>query len=37
MKNRKPIHDNWETPKELLDKLEEEFGEMFDPCPINAD
>ena len=35
MKERKKIHDDWETPQELLDKLEEEFGMMFDPCPIN--
>lgn len=36
MKNRKPTHDNWATPKELLDKLELEFGPMFDPCPLNS-
>jgi len=36
MKIRKPIHDNWKTPSYLLDKLTEEFGFMFDPCPLNA-
>jgi hypothetical protein len=36
MKNRDPIHDDWETPKEFLQELEREFGEMFDPCPINS-
>lgn len=35
MKNRKPIHDDWETPKELYDQLNEEFNFNFDPCPIN--
>jgi hypothetical protein len=37
MKNRKQIHDNWETPKDFLDKIRDEFGDFFDPCPINAD
>jgi site-specific DNA-methyltransferase (adenine-specific) len=33
MKNRNLEHsDNWETPKELYDKLNDEF----DPCPINT-
>ena len=27
-------HDNWETPKELYDKLNNEFNFDFDPCPI---
>ncbi len=35
MKNRKKIHDDWETPKSLLNELEKEFGTLFDPCPIN--
>jgi len=35
MKNRKKIHDDWETPKELYDELNEEFNFIFDPCPIN--
>lgn len=35
MKNRLPIHDNWETPESVLIPLREEFGDMFDPCPIN--
>ena len=37
MKKRKPIHDNWATPKYLLDKIRAEFGEFYDPCPLNAD
>lgn len=36
MKERKPIHDNWETPKDLYDKLNEEFSFNFDPCPLNS-
>ena len=36
MKNRNLVHsDNWETPKELYDKLNQEFNFNFDPCPIN--
>ena len=35
MKNRLPIHDDWETPKDLLKKIRKEFGRFFDPCPIN--
>lgn len=35
MKNRNLDHsDNWETPKELYDKLDKEFHFDFDPCPI---
>ena len=38
MKNRNLNHsDNWETPKELYDKLNDEFDFNFDPCPINHD
>lgn len=35
MKNRKKIHDDWETPPPLLDQIRSEFGDFFDPCPIN--
>lgn len=37
MKNRKPTHDDWKTPDWLLAEIREEFGEFFDPCPLNAD
>jgi len=38
MKNRNLNHkDDWETPKELYDKLDEEFNFDFDPCPLHAD
>ena len=37
MKNRKKIHDDWETPDYILDSIREEFGDFFDPCPIHAD
>ena len=37
MKNRIQIHDNWQTPKYILDQIREEFGEFFDPCPVNSD
>ena len=30
-------YDLWQTPSDLLEKLTEEFGEMFDPCPANWD
>lgn len=37
MKNRNLNHsDNWATPKELYDKLNEEFNFDFDPCPLNG-
>ena len=36
MKERKPMHDNWATPKELYDELDKEFRFDFDPCPLNA-
>ena len=36
MKNRKPDKDDYETPKELLNNLEIEFGKMFDPCPLHS-
>jgi len=36
MKNRNLNHkDNWGTPDDILDPLKKEFGEMFDPCPLN--
>ena len=38
MKNRNLDHsDNWATPKEFYDKLNEEFNFDFDPCPLNLD
>lgn len=37
MKNRIPMKDDWETPKEFLYELQREFGVMYDPCPLNAD
>jgi hypothetical protein len=37
MKIRKKIHDDWATPEWLLNEIREEFGEFFDPCPINWD
>jgi site-specific DNA-methyltransferase (adenine-specific) len=37
MKNRNlDSNDNWETPKEFYDKLNEEFNFDFDPCPLYA-
>ena len=36
MKDRNLEHsDNWETPDELYNKLNNEFDFDFDPCPIN--
>jgi len=36
MKNRNLNHkDNWATPKEFYDKLNDEFNFDFDPCPLN--
>ncbi len=36
MKNRNIEHsDNWATPKEFYDKLNQEFNFDFDPCPLN--
>lgn len=38
MKNRNLNHsDNWQTPPELYNKLNEEFNFNFDPCPLNHD
>lgn len=31
------IHQDWRTPKELYEHLNEEFNFDFDPCPFNAD
>lgn len=36
MKNRNPIHDDWKTPKEFYDKLDQEFHFDFDPCPLKS-
>ena len=37
MKIRNLNHsDNWATPKEFYDKLNEEFNFDFDPCPLNT-
>ncbi len=37
MKNRNLKHsDNWGTPKEFYNKLNEEFNFDFDPCPLNT-
>ena len=38
MKNRNLDHkDDWATPKEFYDKLNEEFHFTFDPCPFQHD
>jgi len=38
MKNRNlENNDNWKTPKDLYDKLNNEFNFDFDPCPLNHD
>jgi len=29
-------NDDWKTPSYLLDKIKEEFGEFYDPCPYQA-
>ncbi len=29
--------DNWMTPQHIIDELENEFGELYDPCPKNHD
>lgn len=37
MKNRNISHsDNWATPKDLYDRLNDEFNFDFDPCPLNS-
>ena len=37
MKNRNLDHsDNWATPKEFYDTLNEEFHFDYDPCPLNG-
>lgn len=37
MKNRNIEHsDNWATPQDFLNKLNEEFNFDFDPCPYNT-
>ncbi len=30
-------YDAWMTPPHLLEELVKEFGELFDPCPIDYD
>jgi hypothetical protein len=38
MKNRNLDHsDHWTTPKDLYDKLNDEFNFDYDPCPLHAD
>ena len=38
MKNRNlNNHDNWQTPPELYDELNNEFNFDFDPCPLFAE
>lgn len=37
MKPRRPIHDNWQTPPDYYQELNEEFNFDFDPCPLNHD
>lgn len=38
MKNRNLEHkDDWETPRDFYEKLDEEFHFDFDPCPLNHD
>lgn len=29
--------DNWMTPPHIIEDLENEFGELYDPCPKNHD
>jgi site-specific DNA-methyltransferase (adenine-specific) len=37
MKNRNIEHsNNWATPRDFYDKLNEEFNFDFDPCPLNT-
>ena len=37
MKNRKKIHDNWETPEWILDIIRRDYGEFFDHCPLKSE
>ena len=38
MKNRNLEHKNdWATPQYLINELEKEFWQMFDPCPFQHD
>ena len=35
MKNRNIEHsDNWETPEDFYNKINDEFNFDFDPCPL---
>jgi hypothetical protein len=37
MKNRNIEHsDNWETPEDFYNKINDEFNFDFDPCPLNS-
>jgi site-specific DNA-methyltransferase (adenine-specific) len=37
MKNRNLKHsDNWQTPQDLYNKLNNEFNFDFDPCPLHS-
>ena len=36
MKNRKNAGDDWATPKDFYDKLNNEFHFDFDPCPLHS-
>jgi len=35
MKKRNNSNDNWQTPVEFYNKLNDEFNFDFDPCPYN--
>ena len=38
MKNRNLKHsDNWKTPKNFYDKINQEFNFNFDPCPYSEE
>jgi len=38
MKNRNLNHkDDWATPKDLFDTLDNEFAFNFDPCPLHSE
>jgi hypothetical protein len=34
MKTARQNKDDWETPADFLKELKDEFGEMWDPCPL---
>jgi site-specific DNA-methyltransferase (adenine-specific) len=31
----KSTHDNWSTPKDVYEELDQEFNFNYDPCPLN--